>query len=91
MKKTITLILALLAMTASAQTTFNDGTFKYKLMTLSATGETVAMITSWYSMPTGTNVSVYVPGYVTYSGTCYFTDASYARGVRPCVKLYKNK
>ena len=71
MKKTITLILALLAMTASAQTTFNDGTFKYKLMTLSATGETVAMITSWYSMPTGTNVSVYVPGYVTYSGTRY--------------------
>ena len=65
------LIMALLAMTASAQTTFNDGTFKYELTTLSTTGETVAKITSWYAMPSGTNVTVNVPGYVNYNGTRY--------------------
>ena len=76
MKKTITLFLlmALFAMMASAQTTFNDGTFKYELTTLSATGETVAKITSWYAMPTGSNATVNVPGYVNYNGTRYRVD-----------------
>ena len=63
--------MALFAITASAQTTFNDGTFKYELTTLSTTGETVAKITSWYAMPTGSNVTVNVPGYVNYNGTRY--------------------
>ena len=63
--------MALLAMTASTQTTFNDGTFKYELTTLNTTGETVAKITSWHAMPSGTNVTVNVPGYVNYNGTRY--------------------
>ena len=73
MKKKFTLILlmAMIAMTASAQTTFNDGTFKYELMTLNTTGETVAKITSWYAIPSGTNITVNVPGYVNYNGTRY--------------------
>ena len=66
--------MALLAMTASAQTTFNDGTFKYELTTLNTTGETVAKITSWHAMPSGTNVTVNVPGYVNYNGTRYRVD-----------------
>ncbi len=65
------LIMVLLAMTASAQTTFNDGTFKYELTTLNTTGETVAKITSWHAMPSGTNVTVNVPGYVNYNGNRY--------------------
>ena len=63
--------MVLLAMTASAQTTFNDGTFKYELTTLNTTGETVAKITSWHAMPSGTNVTVNVPGYVNYNGNRY--------------------
>ncbi|MBQ5409642.1 MAG: hypothetical protein IIU17_06965, partial [Muribaculaceae bacterium] len=72
MKKfSLLLLMAIIAMTASAQTTFNDGTFKYELTTLNTTGETVAKITSWHAMPSGTNITVNVPGYVTYSGTRY--------------------
>ena len=70
-KLSLLLIMALLAMTASTQTTFNDGTFKYELTTLNTTGETVAKITSWHAMPSGTNVTVNVPGYVNYNGTRY--------------------
>ena len=70
-KLSLLLIMALLAMTASAQTTFNDGTFKYELTTLNTTGETVAKITSWHAMPSGTNVTVNVPVYVNYNGTRY--------------------
>ena len=73
-KLSLLLIMALLAMTASAQTTFNDGTFKYELTTLNTTGETVAKITSWHAMPSGTNVTVNVPGYVNYNGTRYRVD-----------------
>ena len=46
MKKfSLLLLMAIIVMTASAQTTFNDGTFKYELTTLNTTGETVAKIT----------------------------------------------
>ena len=72
MKKfSLLLLMAIIVMTASAQTTFNDGTFKYELTTLNTTGETVAKITGWYAIPSGTNITVNVPGYVTYSGTRY--------------------
>ena len=70
-KFTLILLMAIIAIMASAQTTFNDGTFKYELMTLNTTGETVAKITSWYAIPSGTNITVNVPGYVTYNGTRY--------------------
>ena len=70
-KLSLLFLMAIVAMTASAQTTFNDGTFRYELMTLNTTGETVAKITSWYAMPTGSNVTVNVPGYVNYNGTRY--------------------
>ena len=70
-KFTLILLMAIIAIMASAQTTFNDGTFKYELTTLNTTGETVAKITSWYAIPSGTNITVNVPGYVTYNGTRY--------------------
>ncbi|MBQ2563393.1 MAG: hypothetical protein II559_08275, partial [Muribaculaceae bacterium] len=61
MKKfSLLLLMAIIAMTASAQTTFNDGTFKYELTTLNTTGETVAKITGWYAIPSGTNITVNV-------------------------------
>lgn len=65
-KLLFTLTLSIASLLAVAQT-FNDGTFRYELYSIG--GETVARITSWYSIPSSSEVNI--PGYVTYNGTQY--------------------